>query len=272
MNRINRLYAGVKLGIPIAIGYIPIGIAFGVLTTSTGISMRIGIALSSILYAGASQFVGVGMMAAGASVVEIVMTTLILNFRHFIMSSSLSQRMPDAISARFLALLAYGITDETFSVASIQPERILDPFIVLGLNLIAYLAWNFGTILGLVLGDAIPDAIAVSMGIALYAMFVGLLIPGLKNSRPMTRVVIISVVISTIFYYIPPFSSLSSGWRILIATIVASFAGAILLTGEPTDVAKNSDNGNRNDDDNDEKPVTVNGNTDVKIQRGRGNA
>lgn len=229
MNRRRTFLYGAKLGIPIAIGYIPIGIAFGVLASSTGIETGIGVALSSILYAGASQFVGVGMMAAGASTLEIVATTLILNFRHFIMSSSLSQRLPATIGKRFLAVLAFGITDESFAVASVQQQRVFEPWTLLGLNTIAYLAWNTGTLIGLLLGDAIPSALAASMGIALYAMFIGLLVPGLKGNLPMVTVALLSITISSLIYYLPIFSGLASGWRILIATLIAAGAGTKLL-------------------------------------------
>ncbi len=229
MNRRRTFLNGAKLGIPIAIGYIPIGIAFGVLASSTGIQTGIGVALSSILYAGASQFVGVGMMAAGASTLEIVATTLILNFRHFIMSSSLSQRLPATIGKRFLAVLAFGVTDESFAVASVQPQRVFDPWTLLGLNTIAYFAWNTGTLIGLLLGDAIPTALAASMGIALYAMFIGLLVPGLNGNLPMVTVTLISIAISSLIYYLPLFSGLASGWRILTATLLAAGAGSKLL-------------------------------------------
>lgn len=225
----TRLKEGAKLGIPIAIGYIPIGIAFGVLAASSGLKLGIGVALSSILYAGASQFVGVGLMAAGASTLEIVMTTFILNFRHFIMSSSLSQRLPGTIGKRFLSVLAFGVTDESFAVASIQPHPVLDPWVLLGLNTIAYLAWNSGTLMGLLLGDALPPALSNSMGIALYAMFVGLLVPGLKKNLPMVIVTLTSIVASTLIFYLPLFSGLASGWRILIVTLIASWVGSKLL-------------------------------------------
>ncbi|MDK9712383.1 AzlC family ABC transporter permease [Acidaminobacter sp.] len=229
MNRRHSFLKGAKLGIPIAIGYIPIGIAFGVLASSTGIQTGIGVALSSILYAGASQFVGVGMMAAGASTLEIVATTLILNFRHFIMSSSLSQRLPATIGKRFLAVLAFGVTDESFAVASVQPQPIFEPWNLFGLNTIAYLAWNAGTLIGLLLGDAIPGALAASMGIALYAMFIGLLVPGLKGNLPMVTVALLAITISSLIYYLPLFSGLASGWRILAATLLAAGAGGKLL-------------------------------------------
>ncbi|SCZ78412.1 AzlC family ABC transporter permease [Acidaminobacter hydrogenoformans] len=228
-SRRARILVGAKLGIPIAIGYIPIGIAFGVLASSLGLKIGIGVALSSILYAGASQFVGVGMMAAGASTLEIVMTTFILNFRHFIMSSSLSQRLPETIGKRFLSVLAFGVTDESFAVASVQPQRVLDPWSLLGLNTIAYLAWNSGTLMGLLLGDAIPPSLSASMGIALYAMFVGLLVPGLKNDLPMVTVTLTAIATSTLIFYLPLFSGLASGWRILIATLIAAAVGSKLL-------------------------------------------
>lgn len=224
-----RLREGAKLGIPIAIGYIPIGIAFGVLATSSGMKLGIGVALSSILYAGASQFVGVGLMAAGASTLEIVMTTFILNFRHFIMSSSLSQRLPGTIGQRFLSVLAFGVTDESFAVASVQPYPVLDPWVLLGLNSIAYLAWNSGTLMGLLLGDALPPALSSSMEIALYAMFVGLLVPGLKKNLPMVIVTLTAIAASTLIFYLPLFSGLASGWRILIATLIAAGVGSKLL-------------------------------------------
>lgn len=228
MNQRRQFLEGAKLGIPIAIGYIPIGIAFGVLATTLGIHTGIGIALSAILYAGASQFVGVGMMAAGVSTFEIVITTLILNFRHFIMSSALSQRVQGSLSKPFLSILAFGITDESFAVASIQPKPHLAPWTLLGLNTIAYLAWNTGTLIGLFLGDAIPATLTASMGIALYAMFVGLLIPGLKGNRPMVIVTLTAILISTLLYYLPPFQGLASGWRILAATLIASAVGSSL--------------------------------------------
>lgn len=245
MTRRHQLMSGAKLGIPIAIGYIPIAIAFGVLTTSSGINLWVGVALSSVLYAGAAQFVGVGMMVAGASMLEIVMTTLILNFRHFIMSSALSQRMPAAISRRFLAVLSFGITDESFSVAAIQPQPILAPWTLIGLNTMAYLAWNTGTLIGLLLGDAVPQALSASMGIALYAMFVGLLIPGLRNSRPMVMVTLVSVLISSLIFYAPPFSNLASGWRILFATMSAAGVGSVLISTQ--DEVKEGQGGNNHE-------------------------
>ena len=145
------------------------------------------------------------------------------------MSSSLSQRLPATIGKRFLAVLAFGVTDESFAVASVQPHRVFDPWTLLGLNTIAYLAWNTGTLIGILLGDAIPAALAASMGIALYAMFIGLLVPGLKGNLPMVTVALLSIAISSLIYYLPLFSGLASGWRILTATLLAASAGSKLL-------------------------------------------
>ncbi|HEX7057336.1 MAG TPA: AzlC family ABC transporter permease, partial [Bacilli bacterium] len=169
--------AGLKSGIVIALGYIPIAIAFGLLADASGISRQATVLMSLTVFAGASQFVGINMMALGAAGWEVVMTTFILNLRHFLMTASLSQKIETGIPRYVLCLIAFGVTDETFSMASLRKGGRLPAAFLLGLNLVAFAAWNFGTWLGLLAGANLPQALQSSLGISLYAMFIGLLVP-----------------------------------------------------------------------------------------------
>lgn len=226
---------GMRAGIPIAVGYIPIAIAFGLLAKASGVPNTVSMLMSLAIFAGASQFVGVSLLALGAAYWEIVLTTFILNLRHFLMSASLSLRLDKTIGKAGLALISFGITDETFTVASLRPETRLSQNFLLGLNLTAFTAWNAGTWIGLFLAEGLPEDLKASMGIALYAMFVGLLVPSMKNSRPALVIGILAMTIHAALRYIPAFSHLSAGWSIVIATIISAAAGAILFTeGEDT--------------------------------------
>jgi 4-azaleucine resistance transporter AzlC len=231
----KKFYEGLRLGLPIAIGYIPIAITFGLIIQSSEISISAGMLMSLIVFAGASQFIGANLMIVGAASLEIVITTFILNFRHFLMSSSLAQKVKPNTSKKFLSLIAFGITDESFAVASLQEEEVLDPYKIFGLNLIAYLSWNLGTWIGLFAGSTLPSQLKSSLGIALYVMFIGLLIPSLKKGKTVIIVSILSMVINSFMYWMPMLSRLSVGWRIIIATILSAFIGTFISSGEDSE-------------------------------------
>ncbi|ADL12651.1 AzlC family ABC transporter permease [Acetohalobium arabaticum] len=224
--------AGIKEGIPIALGYIPIAITFGLVAESAGINKQISILMSLLVFAGASQFVAVNLLAVGSGVGEVILTTFIVNLRHLLMAASISQRFRDNVSKGWRALLAFGITDETFSLASLRSEEKLSTSFMLGLNLISYLSWVAGTGIGVFVGAELPSAIQASMGIALYAMFIGLLVPSLQKSYSVVGVVIFAVVINSLLNWLSVFSSISDGWKIVITTILAAFLGAVLFPKE----------------------------------------
>ncbi|TCK87971.1 4-azaleucine resistance transporter AzlC [Natranaerovirga hydrolytica] len=221
----KEFMSGMKVGLPIAIGYIPIAITFGLIIRTSELPLYTGILMSLFVFAGASQFIGANLMMHGANMLEIVFTTFILNFRHFLMSTSLSQRITFNTSKKLLSLISFGITDETFAIASVQKEKST-PFKLLGLNTIAYTSWNVGTWVGLIVGGALPTVLINSLGIALYAMFIGLLIPNFKRSKEVIVIALIAIAISSILYWIPLFGFVSDGWRIILSTTVAAFIGA----------------------------------------------
>ncbi|WP_047153596.1 AzlC family ABC transporter permease [Aneurinibacillus tyrosinisolvens] len=223
---------GCKSAVPIAVGYIPIAIAFGLLAKSSGVPNYISVMMSFFIFAGASQFVGANLLAVGATYGEIILTTFILNLRHFLMTASIAQRVDQGTSKKWMALLAFGVTDETFTVAALRKESRLPKEFVFGLNITSFAAWNAGTWVGVFLAAGLPASVQESMGIALYAMFIGLLVPSLRTSRPVLIVCILSVAIHSLLYWVPVFAGLSTGWRIIISTILAAGAGAVLFSEE----------------------------------------
>ncbi|WP_214742525.1 MULTISPECIES: AzlC family ABC transporter permease [unclassified Exiguobacterium] len=222
--------AGLRAGIPVAIGYIPIAIAFGLLAQSFHLPNVITLSMSFLIFAGASQFITVQLLMTGSMYWEIILTTFILNSRHFLMSASLSQRI-ESTSRKLLAAIAFGVTDETFSIASTRKEASSGMF-VLGLNTVAFLAWNVGTWIGVFLAFGLPSSLQASMGIALYAMFIGLLVPSL-TTRPVFVVASLAVSIQAMLqWWITPFFPISDGIRIIIATVLAAGIGALVFKEE----------------------------------------
>lgn len=224
----NRLkfFQGVKAGLPVALGYIPIAVAFGLLSKSLDIPVYISVLMSLLIYAGASQFIGVNLLVLGASFGEIVITTFLLNLRHFLMTATLSQRLDGDVSKKWRSLLSFGVTDETFAVSVLQKEEELSKYFVLGINTVAFVSWNVGTWLGLFFAASLPEVIKVSMGIALYAMFIGLLIPHMKKSKPVVVVSLLAMVINSLMYWASMLWGFSNGWGIIIATIASAALGA----------------------------------------------
>lgn len=223
----TEVLRGVRAGLPVAVGYLPMAMAFGVLATQTGLHFLQAAAMSLFVYAGASQFASLGLLAGGASALAIVLATLVLNFRHFLMSVALSRRIPlerrpgRAAWAAPLAL-GFGITDETFVVASLN-ESLTPPFFM-GLALTAYLAWLSGTLIGAGFSSLIPAVIARGMGVALYAMFIAILIPGVKRTWINGLVAAAGACLAWGASFAVP--GLPPGWRIVIAILAASAIGA----------------------------------------------
>lgn len=216
----NEFIEGVKAGMPVAIGYIPIAVAFGILAKSLDVPNLISLMMSVFIYAGASQFIGLNLLAIGSSLGEIVLTTFLLNLRHFLMSAALSQRIDAKISKNWRLLLSFGVTDETFALSALKTEKSLSRYFILGLHVIAFAAWNIGTWLGIFFSNALPAIIKASMGIALYAMFIGLLIPQIKKSKSARFSALLAIILNSLVSWY--FVGVSGGIGIIISTIISA--------------------------------------------------
>ena len=220
---IKKIGKGIKAGLPIAIGYFPVAIAFGLLSRGAQLTLIETLSLSFIVFAGASQFVAVGMFALGAGGVEIIMTTMFLNFRHFLMSASLVNRI-NYEHNWMKPIIAFFVTDESFSVASFTEGR-LDGNYLLPMQIIAYLGWGIGSGIGYLAGSILPRILQESMNIGLYSLLIALLIPKIKNDNKLIILTVLSAVCNTFIRGI----GIAQGWSVVISIVVISLLGVYII-------------------------------------------
>lgn len=228
---INEFIRGVNKGLPITLGYIPVSFTFGLMAVNGGIPVWMTILISLTNLTSAGQFVGAGLIIADASLFEIAMATFVINIRYMLMSLSLSQKITSGMSFLKRCIMAFGITDEIFTVASLEEQEITFAY-MMGLTVCPYFGWALGTALGAMITSVLPKALQSSMGIALYAMFIALIVPSAKKSKAALIVVIIAVVISSALKFLPFVNLISEGWSIIITTIIAAAIGAVFFPRE----------------------------------------
>lgn len=222
---------GVKSGLPIGLGYLPVSFTFGFLAVSGGLPLWVAVLISLTNLTSAGQFAGTNLIFAGAGYVEVALTTFVINIRYMLMSLSLSQKLDQRTTTLQRLILAFGITDETFVISSLK-TGVLKASFMIGLMSMPILGWNLGTLLGGSISTLLPQAMQSAMGIALYAMFIALIIPASRQSRHVLYVIAAAVFVNCLLKYIPLFSFVSSGFRVIIATVAASAFGAWLFPKE----------------------------------------
>jgi 4-azaleucine resistance transporter AzlC len=219
---------GFKQGLPITLGYIPVAFTFGLMAVNGGIPAWMATLISFTNLTSAGQFVGIDLIISNASLFEIGLSTFVINIRYMLMSLSLSQRISPNMSLLKRCIMAFGITDEIFAVASLEKKEITFSY-MMGLTICPYLGWGVGTAIGAMITSILPKTLQSSMGIALYAMFIALIVPSTKKSKPALIVTITAVAISSIFKFVPFMKLISGGWSIIIATVIAAAIGAVLF-------------------------------------------
>ena len=224
-------YEGIKKGLPITMGYIPVSFTFGLMAVNGGLPAWMAIFISMSNLTSAGQFAGTSLIINNGSLFEIALTTFVINIRYMLMSLSISQKISPDMKRALRSIIAFGITDETFTIAAMEDKEITFPF-MLGLETGPTLGWVFGTALGAISCSFLPEVLQSSMGIALYAMFIALVVPESKKSKAVLKVTLTGVLISCIFTWTPLLNNISGGWRIIIATIIASSMGAICFPRE----------------------------------------
>lgn len=219
---------GLKDGIPIALGYFAVSFAFGVSVVSEGLPWFIATVMSFTNLTSAGQFAGASVIIAMGSVFEILLTQIVINSRYFLMSITLSQRMDERVTLLDRFLISYGITDEIFGVAVSKKELVSKEYMY-GLILLPVVFWTLGTLTGSIAGNFLPEIILNSLSIALYAMFIAIVMPAGKGDKKIFIVVLIAVALSCLFYFTPVLNSVSSGIAYIICALIASVIGAIFF-------------------------------------------
>lgn len=219
---------GLKDGLPIAIGYFSVSFSFGILALQQGLTIFQSVLTSLTNITSAGQFAGLQIIVAGGTILEMILTQFIINLRYALMSLSLSQKLDKKVTLWQRFIMAFANTDEIFAVA-MSHQKSLTMSYMAGLQLLPVLGWTAGTGVGAVASSLLPDSLCSALNLALYGMFVAIVVPVARKARPVMCVVIIAIVLSCIFYYVPIFQSISSGIAVILATVIAASVGAWLF-------------------------------------------
>ena len=219
---------GVKHGIPIALGYLSVSFTFGMKAVGDGLTWAQAVLISMTNVTSAGQFAGLPLMVAQASLIETALTQLVINLRYALMSLSLSQKLDHTMTTLHRMVFSFCNTDEIFAVASSQPGKV-GRWYLYGLMSTPWLGWALGTLLGAVAGQLLPVFFRQALGIAIYGMFLAIILPPARRERPVRVVVLLAVGMSLCFRYLPVLSRLSSGFVIIICAVVASAVGALMF-------------------------------------------
>lgn len=219
---------GVKHGVPIALGYLSVSFTFGMKAVADGLTAGQAVLISMTNLTSAGQFAGLPLMLGGASMIEMALTQLVINLRYALMSLSLSQRLDGSMTTLHRLLFSFANTDEIFAVASSQPEKVGRAYLY-GLMSTPYVGWTLGTLLGAVAGQVLPAFVRTALGIAIYGMFLAIILPPARREKPVRLVVLLAVALSLCFRFIPFLSGVSGGFAIILCAVIASSAGALIF-------------------------------------------
>lgn len=233
---------GIRDGIPIALGYLAVSFTLGIAAGNAGIAPFPAAFMSLTNLTSAGEFAALGLMTAGASYLEMAGTQLIINLRYFLMSCALSQKLSPDMPFFHRLLISYGITDEIFGISIGAGEKgYLDPSYAYGAITIAAPAWTLGTWLGVMSGNILPDRILSALNVALYGMFIAVIVPPARKQKILAGMIGISMAASLLFTYLPLISQISSGMRIILLTILIAGAGATFFPVQEEDAKKDTD-------------------------------
>ena len=225
---------GLKDGIPIGLGYLSVSFTFGMMAAAAGVPPVVAVLISLTNLTSAGQFAGLSLMIAHGSLIEMALTQLTINLRYALMSLSLSQKLEPGITTVQRCLVAFGNTDEIFALASGQEGKVSRWFMY-GLMTLPIICWTSGTLLGAVANSLLPDLLRSALGIAIYGMFLAIIIPPAKKIASIRKVLIFSILLSCAFYYLPVLKELSNGFVIILCAVSASAFGALMFPVKEAD-------------------------------------
>jgi len=218
---------GLRHGLPIALGYLSVSFAFGMKAVGDGLTWLQAVLISATNLTSAGQVAGLPLMVGGASLMEMALTQLTINLRYGLMGLSLGRKLDDSMGTLQRLIFSFADTDEIFAVASAQPGKVGKKYLY-GLMLTPWIGWTLGTLLGGVAGTLLPDFVRSALGIAIYGMFLAIILPPAREKQSARFVVLLAVALSLMFRYVPGLNQVSSGFAIIICAVVAAAAGAAL--------------------------------------------
>ena len=216
---------GLKDGLPIALGYLAVSFSLGIAAKNAGMTAWQTTLMSLTNNASAGEFAALSVIGAGAPYLEMAVTQLIINLRYLLMSAALSQKLDPGLPLIHRLLVGFEVTDEVFGV-SIAVDGRLNPYYTYGMMCMAIPGWALGSCLGVVMGNALPARIVSALSLALYAMFLAIIVPPARKSRVLAGVILVAMAASLACSLLPVLRGISSGMRIIILTVVIAGAAA----------------------------------------------
>lgn len=231
MEKQQQFRQGARDGIPIALGYFAVSFAFGMMAVTGGLTALEASLISLVNVTSAGQFAGLQIILAGGAYVEMALTQFVINLRYALMSFSLSQKLDRSEPFAYRYLAAFGVTDEIFGITA-SKNGTPSVFYMYGAMSVAIPGWVLGTFAGGVSGTLLPHAVLSALGLAIYGMFLAIIIPPAKHERNVALVVAGAFALSAMIYYVPVFSFISSGFAIIIVTVLVSAIAAAVFDEE----------------------------------------
>ncbi|MCQ2512761.1 MAG: AzlC family ABC transporter permease [Lachnospiraceae bacterium] len=218
---------GIKAGIPIALGYFAVSFTFGMMAVKGGMTLWQSVLISLTNLTSAGQFAGLDIILAGGTLWEMALTQLIINLRYMLMSLTISQKLDKKYAFFHRFFVAFGMTDEIFGVSAAASGKV-SPFFHYGAMALAIPGWTLGTLVGAIAGTVLPNFIISALSVAIYGMFLAIIIPPAKKNRTLVWVIVLAIALSTAFKYIPGLNKVSSGFAIIIVTVLVAALAAWL--------------------------------------------
>ena len=222
---------GLVDGIPIALGYFAVAFTLGIVAKNSGLSAFQGMLAAALTNSSAGGYAGFTLIGENASFLEMALTQLVVNARYLLMACALSQKLSPKTSTLHRSLIAFDVTDEIFGI-SVSVKGNLNPFYNYGAMTVSIPGWALGTLLGVIMGNILPDSVVSALSVGLYGMFLAIIIPPARKNKVIAVLVIVSMALSFVFSKMPLLSGISSGMRVIILTVVISLAAAYLFPVE----------------------------------------
>jgi predicted branched-subunit amino acid permease len=222
---------GLRDGVPIGVGYFAVAFALGIKAVGAGITPVEAALMSLFNMTSAGEAAAIALIGVGSTYVELAFTQLVINMRYLLMSCALSQKIEGKTSVLHRLLMGFGVTDEIFGVSMAVPDK-LAPSYSYGAMAVAIPGWTLGTLCGAVLGNVLPDRAVSALSVALYAMFLAVILPPARRSRVIAGVVAVSMAASaalTLLIERLSITWLTEGFRIILLTVIIAAVAAVLF-------------------------------------------
>ncbi len=219
--------SGMRMGMPVCVGYFSVSFGFGAMAVAQGLSFWHAVLISATNLTSAGQFAGLTVIAAGAAIIEMILTQLVINSRYALMSLALGQRFGPEVGTGKRLLVAFFNTDEVFALGMSRVGKLTTSYFV-GAGTVAAIGWIGGTAMGALAGSLLPMSIRMALGVMLYGMFIAIVVPQARDEKPILLSVVLALVFSCLFQWVPLLKEVSAGLAIVICTVAAAAVCAVV--------------------------------------------